>query len=53
MWRVTAGNGLPRCEGYRWARFGLLGSNFPKVGLTRETCFPRLPASYGCHTPLG
>ena len=28
MWRVTAGNGLPRCEGYRWARFGLLGSSF-------------------------
>ena len=28
MWCVTAGNGLPRCEGYRWVRFGLLGSSF-------------------------
>ena len=28
MWRVTADNGLPRCEGYRWLRFGLLGSSF-------------------------
>jgi hypothetical protein len=28
MWRVTAGNGLPRCQGYRWVRFGLLGSSF-------------------------
>ena len=26
MWRVTAGNGLPRCQGYRWVRFGLLGA---------------------------
>jgi len=28
MWRVTADNGLPRCQGDRWARFGLLGSSF-------------------------
>jgi len=28
MWRVTADNGLPRCQGYRWLRFGLLGSSF-------------------------
>ena len=28
MWRVTADNGLPRCQGYRWVRFGLLGSSF-------------------------
>jgi len=27
MWRVTADNGLPRYQGYRWARFGLLGAN--------------------------
>ncbi len=27
MWRVTAGNGLPHGQGYRWARFGLLGAN--------------------------
>jgi hypothetical protein len=28
MWRVTADDGLPRCEGYRWAQFGLLGFDF-------------------------
>jgi len=27
MWRVTADNGLPRCQGYRWVRFGPLGAN--------------------------
>jgi|ETNmetMinimDraft_3_1059899.scaffolds.fasta_scaffold34568_1 hypothetical protein len=41
MWRVTAGNGLPRCEGYRWARFGPLGrirlAGRPNVATVRLT----------------
>ena len=44
MWRVTADNGLPRCEVYRWARFGLLGSSFggglAVSGRGGATCFP-------------
>ena len=44
MWRVTAGNGLPRCEGYRWVRFGLLGSSFggglAVSGRDEATCLP-------------
>jgi hypothetical protein len=33
MWRVTADNGLPRCEGYRWGWFGPLGSSFGAVAV--------------------
>ena len=44
MWRVTADNGLPRCEGYRWLRFGLLGSSFggglAVSGRGGATCLP-------------
>ena len=44
MWRVTADNGLPRCEGYRWLRFGLLGSSFggglAVSGRGGATCIP-------------
>ncbi len=44
MWRVTADNGLPRCEGYRWVRFGLLGSSFggglAVSGRDEATCLP-------------
>jgi len=44
MWRVTAGNGLPRCEGYRWGCFGLLGSSFggglAVSGRGGATCLP-------------
>ena len=44
MWRVTADNGLPRCQGYRWVRFGLLGSSFggglAVSGRDEATCLP-------------
>ena len=44
MWRVTADNGLPRCQGYRWVRFGLLGSSFggglAVSGRGGATCLP-------------
>ncbi len=44
MWRVTADNGLPRCQGYRWVRFGLLGPSFggglAVSGRDEATCLP-------------